>query len=91
MDVKTTLTDRERTYGKFGIGIRVEADIMQSLTDSYSAHHKHDMPLLYQMMLSKIVMKLTRLAVTPQHTDSWHDIGGYAKLAEDFINNNEGM
>ena len=32
--------------------------------------------------LSKIVMKLSRLAISPDHVDSWTDIAGYARLVE---------
>jgi len=34
------------------------------------------------IFFSKIIMKLSRLSVTPNHIDSWTDIAGYARLIE---------
>ncbi len=35
-----------------------------------------------------IICKLSRLAVTPEHADTWHDIQGYARLAEETYTEN---
>lgn len=43
------------------------------------------MPRNSVVAISKIVMKLSRIAVTPDHVDSWADIAGYAQLERDRL------
>lgn len=83
--MKTTdqiLEQRGEVYGDFYEGVSLEALILNSMTDRYEEHHDSCMDPVYVIYLSKIVMKLSRLAVTPNHLDSWTDIAGYARLVE---------
>jgi len=83
--MKTTdqvLEQRGEVYGDFFEGISLEAVILENIKDRYRKQHKQEMDPVYVIYLSKIAMKLSRLAVSPRHMDSWTDIAGYARLVE---------
>jgi hypothetical protein len=87
--MKTTdkvLKQRGSVYGDFHDGVKLEADILDLITAHYAKHHKKAMSSVHAMYFSKIVMKLSRLAITPTHADSWTDIAGYARLVELHLN-----
>jgi len=86
--VNETLQKRGEVYGNFRQGIKLESVIMQNVKGRYYAENGHDMPEWYAVALSKIVMKISRLSVTPDHIDSWHDIAGYAVLVEQHLKEN---
>ena len=89
METKTieeTLAERGSSYGDYSVGTKAFAEIMDNLEKIYVSANKVP-PLTEEMIpIQYIVMKLVRLAATPNHIDSWHDVQGYAKLAEDMYN-----
>lgn len=87
-NVNETLDKRGEVYGNFGQGVSLEAEILSLINGRHYAHHGIDMPIWYEVAISKIVMKLSRLAVSPMHADSWHDIAGYAVLVEQHLKEN---
>lgn len=87
-NVNETLKTRGEVYGDFAQGITLEAEILSLIKGRYYAEHGEDMSELDAVALSKIVMKLSRLAVSPNHIDSWHDIAGYAVLVETHLKEN---
>jgi hypothetical protein len=74
--------ERGKVYGDFYEGITLEAQLLQAIKDRHMHHYGYEMSMVYQMYFSKILMKLSRLSVTPDHLDSWKDIAGYARLVE---------
>jgi hypothetical protein len=81
--ISDTLTNRNKKYGDYGIGIKLRADIIDLILKSYSAQSDGaQMSKYYEGAIFDIVNKLARLAVTPNHIDSWTDIAGYALLME---------
>ena len=87
--MKTTdevLQDRHVVYGDFFEGITCEAQILEIIKGRYFDQYKLPLPPIYYLFFSKIVMKLSRLAVSPDHVDSWTDIAGYARLVELHLN-----
>jgi hypothetical protein len=80
-DVQSTLDERGTRYGDF----TDHADIAQDLQDSmrsYQGWHKLDNTK--KQALTLIADKIARiLNGDPEYRDNWHDIQGYAKLAED--------
>lgn len=82
---QATMTGRNAVYGDFTNGLDAEVSVMNALLDLHQQTHGTLMPQLAQQFLQKIVMKLTRVAVSPDHVDSWHDISCYAQLIEDSI------
>jgi hypothetical protein len=76
------LEERGQIYGDFYEGINLEAQMLELLKERYRGHYGLEMPPIYAAFMSKILMKLSRLSVTPTHVDSWVDIAGYARLIE---------
>ena len=84
-NVNETLEKRGEVYGNFTRGINLEAIVMDTIKGRYYSEHGTDMNEWDIVAISKIVMKLSRLAVSPEHVDSWHDIAGYATLVEQHL------
>lgn len=83
--MKTTdevLKERGSVYGDFTDGSDVEAVIMGILAENHFNQTGKSLTELERIFFSKIIMKLSRLSVTPDHIDSWTDIAGYARLVE---------
>jgi hypothetical protein len=76
------LEERGNVYGDFYEGIELEANLLEAIKGRYQKHHGESMHPIHATYISKIVMKLSRLAVSPDHIDSWTDIAGYARLVE---------
>lgn len=76
------LEQRGTVYGDFYDGVSLEAVILENIKDRYRKTHGKELDPVYVIYLSKIAMKLSRLAVSPSHIDSWTDIAGYARLVE---------
>ena len=79
-DINKTLTARECDYGGYDINIQARATIMKALNQVHFSKNGERLPAVYVVMLSDLVGKLVRLAATPDHEDSIHDIEGYAHL-----------
>jgi len=79
-DVTDTLEQRENRYGEY---VHVAATA-QDLKDILRRGHSWDVMEAYmQESLDLIANKLARIANgDPFYDDSWHDVGGYAKLVE---------
>jgi len=76
------LEQRGTVYGDFYDGVSLEAVILENIKGRYRNAHGKEIDPIYVIYLSKIAMKLSRLAVSPTHIDSWTDIAGYARLVE---------
>ena len=85
MKPEETIKERAEIYGEYRKGCTVRVKILNIIKDSYYYHHGNNMPELYLEYFHDIINKLSRLAVTPDHKDSWHDIAGYATRIEEFI------
>jgi hypothetical protein len=79
-DITETLDQRENRYGSY---VQVAATA-QELKDILRAGHSWRIMEAYmQESLDLIANKLARIANgDPFYDDSWHDVGGYAKLVE---------
>ena len=80
-DVDATLADRGKRYGAFD----THAEVTQYLKGVMHRSPKwldlsHDKKEALDMIAHKIGRILNG---DPNYADSWHDIAGYAKLAED--------
>lgn len=84
MSVEDTLVTRGKRYGSFDsfsdVSQRLKGVIHESLEDRgkiLSNPHKE--------AIDMILHKISRIINgDPYYTDNWHDIAGYAKLAEDY-------
>jgi hypothetical protein len=85
--LEQTLAERGKRYGDFS----VHASICQNLksvmvnTDNY----QNRLNSVQRQALDVIADKIARiLSGDPDYADNWHDIQGYAKLAEDRLPQN---
>ena len=79
-----TLTTREQTYGSF----KDNAALTQHMKSIIRSHiNWYKLQPYEQEALEMIMHKISRIlnadpGQKPRYTDSWHDIAGYATLAE---------
>ena len=77
-----TLNERQSTYGDF----KDVAGMTQELLAVMEQYGYSDMPKPHKEALHMICSKMARIVNGDHnHLDSWHDIGGYAKLIENNI------
>jgi len=79
-DIGKILEERGNNYGDYKGNAILRSRIMHLIKERYYDIHNHDMPLLYETYIYDVVTKLSRIAVTPRHLDSWVDVLGYSKL-----------
>jgi len=84
MKVDELLADRGKDYGDFGVNVEAVAEVMKALQTVHICKTGKQMNLIDHCNLQYQVIKLVRLAATPNHIDSWKDVQGYAKLSEDY-------
>lgn len=83
--VDETLAERQSTYGNFEDVAFVTENIM-SILAQVRVNGLNDLPNTHRMALYMIASKMARIVNGDfNHLDSWHDIGGYAKLIEKLI------
>ena len=83
--VDATLAERQSTYGCFEDVAFVTENIM-SILAKVRVNGLDDLPNTHRMALYMIASKMARIVNGDfNHLDSWHDIGGYAKLIEKLI------
>lgn len=81
-NVNETLKERGKVYGDYKGGSEFRANVMELIVDRYAKVNHGGMLAIHMVYVYDIVNKLSRLAVTPYHIDTWHDIAGYATLVE---------
>jgi hypothetical protein len=86
--IEATLAERQSTYGNFEDVAFVTENIM-SVLGQVRVNGLSELPNTHRMALYMIASKMARIVNGDfNHFDSWHDIGGYAKLIEDLIKEN---
>ena len=86
--IEATLAERQSTYGSFEDVAFVTENIM-SVLGSVRVNGLSELPATHRMALYMIASKMARIVNGDfNHLDGWHDIGGYAKLVEDLIKEN---
>jgi hypothetical protein len=85
-NVDKILEERGNAYGDFGLGSELEANILNLMSDNCETQTGSPMDFRTLVWVSKIVMKLSRISVSPAHLDSWVDIEGYARLVVTQLN-----
>lgn len=83
MDVNDTLQERHDRYGDF----TDHAETAQLLQDVMRAGNQWDkLDAVKRQALTVIADKIARiLNGDPEYADNWHDIQGYARLAEERL------
>ena len=79
MDIENTLGARQHTHGDF-----VEnAECAQHLKRACRSFCSVTLTAVQAEALDNICQKIARIIIgNPNHADNWHDIAGYATLAE---------
>jgi len=72
------LKDRKSVYGDYLGGTCFRADVMNLIESRHISIHNTTIDAVSKIFIFDIVNKLSRIAVTPNHIDSWEDIAGYA-------------
>lgn len=81
-NVDTTLTERGGRYGDFSTEAMIADTLIQDMIRVGPNWHALSAP--HREALRMFAMKIGRiLNGDPHYKDNWHDIQGYAKLAED--------
>lgn len=80
MDINQTLADRGKTHGDF----HEQAEFTGVLSELLrSRDNWRRLTYGQKHALEMIAVKIGRILIgNPHHADSWHDIAGYATLAE---------
>ena len=82
-DVNATLAQREKTHGSFEVHANITQRLKRVLEDS---PNWAGLPDVHKEALGMILHKIARLCCGDHmHLDSAHDIAGYARLIETFI------
>lgn len=84
--VDDTLKERGNVYGNYGDVLKARTEIMGILQRRYIEVNDEFIPEEIFVGIGDIVLKLVRAAGSPHHADSFHDLQGYAKLMEDYVN-----
>lgn len=84
--IDATLAERQSQYGSFTGVANTTGQLMAVIKNSTNGH---TMPYAHEEALHMICSKIARIVNGDiNHLDSWHDIGGYSKLIEDLIGDN---
>lgn len=78
--IQETLDQRGRVYGSYPTGSLLRARLMGLCKDLYKTVYGDKMEPVLCVYIYDIINKASRLATTPRHQDTWHDICGYARL-----------
>lgn len=79
--VEATLAERGKRYGDFADHAAISQSLQDAMRDTLGWAK---LSVDKKQALTTIVDKIARiLNGDPEYRDNWHDIGGYAKLAED--------
>lgn len=82
-NVNATLAERGARYGDFTDHAAIAQDLQDTMRDAPGWHR---LDAVKRQALTVIADKIARiLSGDPSYADNWHDIQGYAKLAEDRL------
>lgn len=91
MNVEDTLKQRGSIYGEFATQTQTVGAIVLAMANAYAENNGIDknnalmeksVPMKLLAEWHYLAIKLARIAVNPDYTDSYHDLAGYAMLIE---------
>jgi hypothetical protein len=91
--VSATLAERGKRYGDFSVHAEIAQNMQASLHAGCTAAGKdwYELSAVQRQALTVICDKMARvISGDPNYADNWHDIQGYAKLAEDSLHQTPG-
>ena len=88
-DIESTLAERKKSHGNFADNAAVIQSLKRIMKDT---ENWGKLSSAQREALEMIQHKIGRiLSGDTNHIDSWHDIGGYAKLVEDILTANQAV
>lgn len=81
MTVEDTLAQRGSVYGEFGVQLETVGGIVEVMKAAHISNRGYPSKELLAEW-HYLAIKMARIAVNPDHTDSYHDLAGYATLME---------
>ncbi|WP_205012742.1 DUF6378 domain-containing protein [Nitrosomonas sp. HPC101] len=85
MSIEDTLAERGSRYGDFSVHARI-AQALQNVMRYHTCDNWHNLSYVQKQALTVIADKIARiLSGDPNYADNWHDIQGYARLAEERL------
>ena len=86
-NIEDTLKERGSRYGDFSDNAELSERLLLLLRVSIGYGNLRD---VHKAALNVICQKIARIVNgDPEYKDNWHDIAGYAKLAEDRCTENK--
>ena len=85
-NLQDTLNERGSVYGNYDEVLRTRASIMNTIKAHHRVKNGHEMSQETEIGFSDIVLKLVRASGSPNYSDSFHDLAGYATLMEERAN-----
>ena len=86
-DINATLEQRGKQYGEFEHVAQTHCKLLETLAEGLQRQGIQKISPALNTAVDMILMKLARFANgDPMHADNFHDIAGYAMLAEEWIN-----
>lgn len=85
-ELASTLAQRGTTYGDFRHNAIIADGLMKIMQGEMCPTNWQELDSVKRQALSVIAQKISRILSptgNPDYKDNWHDIQGYAKLAED--------
>lgn len=83
MSVDKILEKRNKIYGDYEGGTIFRANVMEAINNRHESAVGYPLTIFQTVIFMDIIGKLSRLAVTPEHIDSWADMEGYSKLIKE--------
>jgi uncharacterized ferritin-like protein (DUF455 family) len=84
MAVEDTLNERGARYGDFTDHAKIAQSLNDTMKNAHGGEGWNKLDAVKRQALTVIADKIARiLNGDPEYRDNWHDIQGYAKLAED--------
>jgi len=82
ISLNETLEQRKLIYGDYKKACISRVKILKILKEHHLFVNKKHMDEELTIGFSDLVLKLVRASATPQYSDSFHDLAGYAQLLE---------
>ena len=81
-EINNTLEQRGSVYGDFGVQRETVGSIIEVMKAAYVSNNQIYPTKELMAEWGYLAIKLARIATNPNHSDSYHDLAGYAILME---------
>jgi len=85
MDLNNILETRTKIYGDYKGNVNFRRNLIKLIRKRYKEVNGEELPEDFEVMIQDLVAKVARVASSPNHLDSWVDIGGYSQLIAELL------